>query len=148
MFKTCHHKNILKKTFEKVWFALSIEIILCTNSSFILNNNFVEEKIKIKLALFFFFFFKKKTRPKIEKKITLILISMRLLIFLVFSQYDLVCKYGIMGCRIAFSDTWCNNWQSDKAVTETWFNLLSLSMKDACSFFIFEVHFVLKITNS
>ena len=57
MFKTCHHKNILKKTFEKVWFALSIEIILCTNSSFILNNNFVEENIKIKLALFFFFFF-------------------------------------------------------------------------------------------
>ena len=62
MFKTCHHKNILKKTFEKVWFALSIEIILCTNSSFILNNNFVEENIKIKLALFFFFFLKKKNK--------------------------------------------------------------------------------------
>ena len=49
---------------------------------------------------------------------------MRLFIFSVFSQYGLSCKYGIFGCRIAFSNTWCNNCRLAKAVTETWFKLL------------------------
>ena len=54
---------------------------------------------------------------------------MRLLIFLVFNQYGLAFKYGvifeiIIGWRIAFSDTWYNNCQPDKAITETLFNLL------------------------
>ena len=43
---------------------------------------------------------------------------MRLFIFSVFSQYGLACKYGIFGCRIAFSNTWCNDCQLAKAVTE------------------------------
>ena len=44
---------------------------------------------------------------------------MRLIIFLVFSQYGLACKYGIIRHRVAFSKTWCNNCQSGKIVTET-----------------------------
>ena len=43
---------------------------------------------------------------------------MRLLMFLVFSQYRLACKYGIIGCRIAFSNTCRKNCQSGKTVTE------------------------------
>ena len=45
---------------------------------------------------------------------------MRLLIFLVLSQYELLtsCKYGINGCRIEFSKTWYNNCQLGKNVTE------------------------------
>ena len=49
---------------------------------------------------------------------------MTLFIFSVFSQYALACKYGIFGCGIAFSNTWCNNCQLSKAVIETWFKLL------------------------
>ena len=44
---------------------------------------------------------------------------MRLLILLAISQYGLACKKGIIGCRIEFSDTWCNNCRLGKAVTET-----------------------------
>ena len=43
---------------------------------------------------------------------------MRLLVLLIFSQYGLACKYGIIGCRTAFSNTWFNNNQSGRAVTE------------------------------
>ena len=48
---------------------------------------------------------------------------MRLLIFLFFSQFGLTCKYGIIGYKFAFSNAWCNNFQSDKSVTETLFYL-------------------------
>ena len=48
----------------------------------------------------------------------IVLIKMRLLVLLVFSQYGLACKYGIIGCRTAFSNTWFNNNQSGRAVTE------------------------------
>ena len=49
-----------------------------------------------------------------------VLIKMRLLIFLVLSQYELLasCKYGINGCRIESSNTWYNNCQLGKNVTE------------------------------
>ena len=51
---------------------------------------------------------------------------MKLLIFLVFKKYglavnmELFSKYQyLIGWRIKFSDTWCNNCQSDKAMAET-----------------------------
>ena len=56
---------------------------------------------------------------------------MRLLIFMVLSQYKLACKYGIIFevsiygelymyvIVIVFSDIWHNNFQSGKAKTET-----------------------------
>ena len=66
------------------------------------------------------------------------LMKMRLLIFLVFNKYELDCKYEniskyqyIIGCRIAFSDTCCNNCQSGKAITET----RCLKFMFVCSFF-------------
>ena len=35
-------------------------------------------------------------------------------------DYGLACKYQhIIGCRITFSGTWHNNYQSDKAKTKT-----------------------------
>ena len=56
---------------------------------------------------------------------------MSLLIFLVFSQYGLACKYGIIiqisfstAIRIEFSDNWRSNCQSGKAIIEISFNLL------------------------
>ena len=57
----------------------------------------------------------------------IVLIKVRLLIFLVFSQYEFPGKYGIilqisifnwMQDRIFF-DTWSNICQSGKAITET-----------------------------
>ena len=57
--------------------------------------------------------------------------KIKLLIFLVFSQYGLACKYGIIfqisiynwmeNCIFWY---WYNNCQSGKAITETEFNLL------------------------
>ena len=51
---------------------------------------------------------------------------MRLLMLLVFVHYGFACKYGIIPqisicecCRIAFSDTWSNNWESCKSITKT-----------------------------
>ena len=89
---------------------------------FYLKSHFKEEH---QYATSSFPFFLKKARPKKQKEIIninyliTVLIKMQLLIFLVFSQYGLACKYGIIGCKIAFSNTWCNNCQSSKAVTET-----------------------------
>ena len=78
---------------------------------------FCEEEHQLTTSSFLFFL--KKNRPKKQKKISniryliMLLISMRPVIFLVFSQYGLACKYGIIfkyqyiiGCRIAFSDTY------------------------------------------
>ena len=58
----------------------------------------------------------------------IVLIKMRLLIFLAFSQHGSAYKYEhemiskfqyIIGCKTSFSNTWCNNCQSGKATTET-----------------------------
>ena len=105
----------------------------------------MEKNIKIQQALFFSFL--KKLGLKNKKTInmrysTIVLIKMRLLMFSVFSQYGLACKYGIILqistyniSRILFSDTWHKNCQSSKAITEPWSNLLfKLNMFLACLF--------------
>ena len=58
------------------------------------------------------------------------LIKLKLLIFLVFRQYGLACKYRTVfqilnktGYKIAFYDIWHNNSQSGKAITKSLFNL-------------------------
>ena len=65
-------------------------------------------------------------KPSLKKSLALVmvLIKITLLIFLVLSRYGLACKYGIIfenqhiiGCRIAFSDTWHNNCQLGNAKT-------------------------------
>ena len=73
-----------------------------------------------------FLFFLKKPRPKNKKIMNInylirVLLKMRLLILLSFSQYGLACEYGITGCRIAFCDTWFNNFQSGSAVNKNLF---------------------------
>ena len=96
--------------------------------SFILNNNSVEKSIKIQQALFFSFLKSSSLKNKNIMKINyliMVLIKMSLLTFLVFSQYGLACKYGIIlqisfstAIRIAFSDNWRSNCQSGKAIIE------------------------------
>ena len=51
---------------------------------------------------------------------------MKLLIFLLYSQYGLACEYEIILHIsknnlqiIQFSNTWCNNCKSGKVITET-----------------------------
>ena len=61
---------------------------------------FCEEEHQLTTSSFLFFL--KKNRPKKRKKISsiryliMLLINMRPVIFLVFSQYGLACKYGII----------------------------------------------------
>ena len=42
-----------------------------------------------------------------------------MIVLLVLSQYGFACKYGIIGCKTAFSNTWFNNIKPGKAVIET-----------------------------
>ena len=68
---------------------------------------------------------------------------MKLLLFLVLSQYELACKYGTIGYRIAFSNTLCYR----QGCTRN-FIQFTFSMKDVFSLFIFEVDFILKIEDN
>ena len=71
---------------------------------------------------------------------------MRSLIFLVFSQYKLAKYQYVIGCRIAFSNTWCINYQSRKAITDLdWIYFLN---ERFLGLFIFAFDFVLKIKNN
>ena len=65
----------------------------------------------------------KKTKPKNEKALTLVL---RLLILLVFSQHGLAFKYGntfqMSICNLwrnSISDTWRNSCHLEKVITKT-----------------------------
>ena len=86
--------RIVIKTFQNIWSTLSIKFML----SFVLKNNSAE-KIIIQQALFFSFL--KKPGLKDNQKnlnfnyLIIVPIKMRLLLFLVISQYGLPCKYGI-----------------------------------------------------
>ena len=74
----------------------------------------MEKNINIQQAIFFSFL--KKPGLKTKKIVNInysiiVLIKMRLLIFLIFSQYELACKYGIfskyqyiIGLKTAFSN--------------------------------------------
>ena len=87
--------RIVIKTFQNIWSTLSIKFML----SFVLKNNSAE-KIIIQQALFFSFL--KKPGLKNNQKnlnfnyLIIVPIKMRLLLFLVISQYGLPCKYGIV----------------------------------------------------
>ena len=71
----------------------------------------MEKNINIQQTLFFSFL--KKTKPIKQKKIIkiscliMVLIKMRLLIFLVLSRYELVCKYRIISQISIFN--WMQN---------------------------------------
>ena len=67
----------------------------------IINNNSVEKNINIQEVFFFSLLKKPGLKNKNKKTIDLnyliiVLIKMLLLIFLVFSYYELACKYGII----------------------------------------------------
>ena len=105
----------------------------------------------------FFSFLKKKTKPKKQKNIIyliIVLIKMRLLIFLVFSQYRLACKYGnifqisIYNLRRNCAP-WYLVWQLPMRQGYNR-NLIQLTfeIKDVFSLFLFEVDFVLKIEDN
>ena len=77
---------------------------------------------------FFFFVLKKKTdlKNKNNYDISQVLIKMRPLISLIFSQYGLACKYGTIFQISVYnwmqnfvSDNWHNNCQSGKPITDT-----------------------------
>ena len=90
--------RIAIKTFQNIWSALSIKFMLC----------YLKFRFKQQLCgedhytTSSFLFFLKEARPKKQPKnlnfnyLIIVPIKMRLLLFLVISQYGLPCKYGIV----------------------------------------------------
>ena len=98
MFKLHYHKSILK-TSGLLRASRSCFII----QSFISKNNSVEKYINIQQVLSLSFLKMPGLKNKQQKKriikinyLIIALITIRLLILLVFSQYGLACKYGII----------------------------------------------------
>ena len=85
---------IIKKHFKNI---LETSVLLWASKSCYRNWSFILNLCGVKLwciTMWCFLFLLKKARPKNKK--TIVLKNMRLLIFLVFSQYGLAGKYGLI----------------------------------------------------